>query len=75
MIVSHAFGTSTSRMALRFTFLAADFEPRVATSLEFWLHCLNEKARDREQDVAQEAEEKGLEIKPTISSQPRAHAT
>ena len=31
-IVSHAFCTSTSRMALRETFLSVDLEPRVATS-------------------------------------------
>lgn len=33
MIVSHAFATLTSRMALRETFLRLDLEPRVATSL------------------------------------------
>lgn len=33
MIVSHAFCTSTSRIALRETFLSEDLEPRVATSL------------------------------------------
>lgn len=33
MIVSHVLITSTSRMALRETFLRFDFEPRVATSL------------------------------------------
>jgi len=33
MIVSHVLITSTSRMALRETFLRVDFEPRVATSL------------------------------------------
>lgn len=32
-IVSHAFCTSTSRMALRETFFSEDFEPSVATSL------------------------------------------
>ena len=32
-MVSHAFCTSTSRMALRETFLRVDLEPRVATSL------------------------------------------
>lgn len=33
MMVSHVLTTSTSRMALRDTFLRVDFEPRVATSL------------------------------------------
>jgi hypothetical protein len=33
MMVSHVLITSTSRMALRETFLRFDFEPRVATSL------------------------------------------
>ena len=33
-MVSHAFWTSTSRMALRETFFRADLVPSVATSLE-----------------------------------------
>jgi hypothetical protein len=33
MIVSHAFGTLTLRISLRFTFLSELLEPRVATSL------------------------------------------
>jgi hypothetical protein len=32
-MVSHAFGTLTSRIALRVTFFKVDLEPRVATSL------------------------------------------
>lgn len=32
-MVSHALATSTSRMALRETFLRVDLEPSVATSL------------------------------------------
>ena len=34
MMVSHAFLTLTSRIALRVTFLVLDFAPKVATSLE-----------------------------------------
>jgi hypothetical protein len=33
MIMSQVFGTSTSRIALRFTLLRIDLEPNVATSL------------------------------------------
>ena len=33
MIISHVFGTSTSRMAFRLTLLRFDLDPKVATSL------------------------------------------
>lgn len=48
-IVSQAFATSTSRMALRETFLRADFCPKVATSLDQRQHWDILACRERHQ--------------------------